>query len=131
MDLLRALGEPLDQCPLVQPLDLGRTGACVHRAPADTKALGERGPLTAKYRSSAAIRWAYSQSLSRAVQRPSGPWAAFWTSTWVWRLGLPERLMRSSKATATSPPTAAQRVPARIRPTFSSDKNPAGEVTPP
>jgi hypothetical protein len=45
VDLLRALGEPLNQCPVVQPLDLGRARALVHRAPADTQALGERGSL--------------------------------------------------------------------------------------
>jgi hypothetical protein len=45
VDLLRALGEPLDECPVVQPLDLGRAGAFVHRSPADPQALGERGPL--------------------------------------------------------------------------------------
>ena len=45
VDLLRALGEPLDQCPVVQPEDLGRARAFVHRPPADTQALGERGPL--------------------------------------------------------------------------------------
>ena len=41
---------------------------------------------------------------SSAVHRPSGPWAAFWTSTWVWVLGSPARLMRCSKATATTRP---------------------------
>jgi hypothetical protein len=45
VELLGALGEPLDQRPVVQPDDLGRPGARIHRSPADPQALGERRPL--------------------------------------------------------------------------------------
>jgi hypothetical protein len=45
VNLLRALGEPLNECPVVQADDLGGTRAFVHRTPADTQALGERRPL--------------------------------------------------------------------------------------
>jgi hypothetical protein len=45
VDLLRALREPLDQPPVVQPDDLGRPGALIDRSPADPEALCERRPL--------------------------------------------------------------------------------------
>jgi hypothetical protein len=45
VDLLRALTEPLDQRPIVQPDDLGGTRARIHRSPAHPEALGERRPL--------------------------------------------------------------------------------------
>jgi hypothetical protein len=45
VDLLRALAEPLNECPVVQANDLGGARAFVHRSPADTQALGQRGPL--------------------------------------------------------------------------------------
>ena len=35
VDLLRALGEPLDQRPIIQPHDLGRPRALIHGSPAD------------------------------------------------------------------------------------------------
>jgi hypothetical protein len=40
VDLLRTLGEPLDQCPVVQADDLGRARALIDSSPADTEALG-------------------------------------------------------------------------------------------
>jgi hypothetical protein len=45
VDLLRALGEALDEHPVVQPDDLGGARALGHRPPADAQALGERRPL--------------------------------------------------------------------------------------
>jgi hypothetical protein len=45
VDLLRALAEPLDQPPIIQPHDLGRPRALIDGTPADPQALGERRPL--------------------------------------------------------------------------------------
>jgi hypothetical protein len=50
VDLLRALAEPLDQCPVVQPLDLGRAGARIHRPPADAQAWVSAARSAARYR---------------------------------------------------------------------------------
>jgi hypothetical protein len=46
VDLLRALAEPLDQRPIVQPDDLGGPRALIDWPPADPEALGERRPLS-------------------------------------------------------------------------------------
>ena len=106
VDLLRALGEPLDQGPVVQPLDLGRAGALVHRPPADTQALGERGPLGGQVqvigRHQLGVQPVAVQRRPAAVRSLGGVLDQHMGVDW----GSPARLMRCSKATATSPPTA-------------------------
>jgi hypothetical protein len=45
VDLLRPLGEPLDQRPIIQADNLRRARALIDRTPVDAQPLGERRPL--------------------------------------------------------------------------------------